>query len=65
MSEVEEKKHQDTDENSKIFVKNMVEEKRVIESAYEFYGSLFDKFSFDKIFEKKSDSDLLKNLIVE
>jgi len=65
-------KHTIKDENQskndgdlKISINNMSEEKRVIEGTYDFYGLLFNKFGFDKIFNKKSNSNLLRDLIVE
>jgi len=62
---IENKKEEPIDENVKISVKNMSEEKRIIEGTYDFYGELFKKFGFGKIFKKKSNSNLLKDLIVE
>lgn len=62
---IKEKKEEPIEENIKIAVKDMSEEKRVIEGTYEFYGSLFNKFGFDKLFKKESNSNLLRDLIVE
>lgn len=59
------KKEEIIEEDVKISVKNMHEEKRIIEGTYSFYGALFSKFGFDKIFKKKTNSNLLKDLIVE
>ena len=63
--DIKEEKKLIIDEELKISVKNMSEEKRVIDGTYDFYGLLFHKFGFDKIFDKKSDSNLLRDLIVE
>lgn len=63
--DIKDKKKLVIDEDLKISVKNMFEEKRVIEGTYDFYGLLFNKFGFDKIFKKKSHSNLLRDLIVE
>jgi transposase len=52
-------------ETNRISIEKITEEKRLVDGTYEFYGKLFNKFKFERLFKNKKYSDLLKNLLVE